>query len=255
MFLPNYRAWVIAASLVICIGTWFVIERTRLGAYLRAATENPTLVQTFGINQTSPGSYHFTVPPGWYEGMVIAVTAAIVALSWQPARNLVSRVQLMNASFDPLHLVNTYGAFGGITRRRYEIVVEGTRDPVITDRTRWREYEFRGKPGDPRRWPRQFAPYHLRLDWLMWFAALSSRYADPWLPRFLQALLTNQRPVLALLRSNPFPDAPPTFVRARLYRYQYTSWPELRRTGAWWVRTFQREYAPPVALRSENRVI
>jgi branched-chain amino acid transport system permease protein len=50
MFLPNYRAWVIIASLAICLGTWFLIERTKLGAYLRAATENPTLVQAFGIN-------------------------------------------------------------------------------------------------------------------------------------------------------------------------------------------------------------
>ena len=50
MFLPNYRAWVIVASGVICFGTWFLIERTKLGAYLRAATENPQLVQTFGIN-------------------------------------------------------------------------------------------------------------------------------------------------------------------------------------------------------------
>jgi branched-chain amino acid transport system permease protein len=50
MFLPNYRAWVIVASLVVCLATWFVIERTRLGAYLRAATENPTLVRAFGIN-------------------------------------------------------------------------------------------------------------------------------------------------------------------------------------------------------------
>jgi branched-chain amino acid transport system permease protein len=50
MFLPNYRAWVVVASLVVCFATWFVIEKTRLGAYLRAATENPTLVQAFGIN-------------------------------------------------------------------------------------------------------------------------------------------------------------------------------------------------------------
>jgi branched-chain amino acid transport system permease protein len=50
MFLPNYRAWVIGASLVVCLSTWFVIERTKLGAYLRAATENPQLVQAFGIN-------------------------------------------------------------------------------------------------------------------------------------------------------------------------------------------------------------
>jgi branched-chain amino acid transport system permease protein len=50
MFLPNYRAWVIVASLVVCLGTWFVIERTKLGSYLRAATENPVLVRAFGIN-------------------------------------------------------------------------------------------------------------------------------------------------------------------------------------------------------------
>jgi branched-chain amino acid transport system permease protein len=50
MFLPNYRAWVIVFSLIVCLGTWYVIERTRLGSYLRAATENPTLVQAFGIN-------------------------------------------------------------------------------------------------------------------------------------------------------------------------------------------------------------
>jgi len=50
MFLPNYRAWVIVVSIVVCFATWFVIERTRLGAYLRAATENPTLVRAFGIN-------------------------------------------------------------------------------------------------------------------------------------------------------------------------------------------------------------
>jgi lipase maturation factor len=196
----------------------------------------------------------FAATPGWFEGLVLALTVLVAALSYQPARNLVSRIQLMNASFDPLHLVNTYGAFGSITRQRYEIVIEGTRDPVPTDRTEWREYEFKGKPGDPRRRPRQFAPYHLRLDWLMWFAALSPRYADPWLPRFLDALLRQDRHVLALLRSNPFPDAPPTLVRAQLYRYRYTSWPELRATGAWWERTFRREYLAPVTLRSENRV-
>jgi len=50
MFLPNYRGWVVIASLIVCLATWFVIERTKLGSYLRAATENPTLVQAFGIN-------------------------------------------------------------------------------------------------------------------------------------------------------------------------------------------------------------
>ena len=84
----------------------------------------------------------------------------------------------MNYSFDPLRLVNTYGAFGSITRRRDEVIIEGTSDARDHARRRsWREYQFKGKPGDPRRRPRQVAPYHLRLDWLMWFAALSPRYA------------------------------------------------------------------------------
>ena len=193
-------------------------------------------------------------PPGWYQGLVLAAVALVVVLSYQPARNLVSRHQLMNSSFEPLHLVNTYGAFGGITRRRYEIVIEGTRDPAPTSQSQWREYQFRGKPGDPARRPRQFAPYHLRLDWLMWFAALAPRYAEPWLPRFLQALLAGDEPVLSLLRSNPFPDAPPRYVRAQLYWYRYTNRAERRATGAWWQRTFRREYVPPVALHAENRV-
>jgi branched-chain amino acid transport system permease protein len=74
MFLPNYRAWVIVASLTICIGTWFVIERTRLGAYLRAATENPTLVRAFGINvpRMITLTYGFGVALAAFAGVMAA---------------------------------------------------------------------------------------------------------------------------------------------------------------------------------------
>jgi branched-chain amino acid transport system permease protein len=74
MFLPNYRAWVIAASLTVCIGTWFVIERTRLGAYLRAATENPTLVRAFGINvpRMITLTYGFGVALAAFAGVMAA---------------------------------------------------------------------------------------------------------------------------------------------------------------------------------------
>ncbi|MBO0775375.1 MAG: lipase maturation factor family protein [Actinobacteria bacterium] len=187
--------------------------------------------------------------PLWYQALVLAVTAAVVVLSYRPARNLVSRRQLMNASFDPLHLVNAYGAFGSITRRRYELVIQGTSDREITPRTRWLDYEFRGKPGDPRRLPAQVAPYHLRLDWLMWFAALSPGYAGRWLVPLLQRLLAADRDVLRLLRVNPFPAAPPAFVRVRRYEYRFTSWRQLRETGAWWDRTPAGEYLAPVTLR------
>jgi branched-chain amino acid transport system permease protein len=74
MFLPNYRAWVIVASLVVCLGTWFVIERTKLGAYLRAATENPTLVRAFGINvpRMITLTYGFGVALAAFAGVMAA---------------------------------------------------------------------------------------------------------------------------------------------------------------------------------------
>ncbi|MFF4272917.1 lipase maturation factor family protein [Streptomyces sp. NPDC001536] len=187
--------------------------------------------------------------PLWYEIVVLAVAALIAYLSYHPVTNMISRRQIMNRSFDPLHLVNTYGAFGSVSRFRYEVVVEGTADEVAREDSDWREYEFKGKPGDPRRWPRQFAPYHLRLDWLMWFAALSPSYAGPWFGTFVERLLENDRDTLKLLRRSPFPpDAPPRYIRARLFRYRYTSWRELRETGACWERTYVREYLPPTRL-------
>ena len=171
----------------------------------------------------------------------------VVVLSSYPVRNLASARQAMNASFDPFHLVNTYGAFGTVGRERYEIVVEGTTgDPA--DETAWREYGFKGKPGDPRRLPRQFAPYHLRLDWMLWFLPLSPAYGQGWFEAFLARLLEGDRPTLDLLRMNPFPDAPPTWIRVRLMHYRYTTWSELRATGAWWVRSPAGMYMGPARL-------
>jgi Lipase maturation factor len=187
--------------------------------------------------------------PAWYQALVLAVTALVAVLSYRPVRNLLSRRQVMNATFDPFHLVNTYGAFGSITRRRYELIIEGTSDPQLTPDTMWREYEFKGKPGDPYRRPPQVAPYHLRLDWLMWFAALSPGYAEPWLGPLLHRLLTADPDVLRLLRTNPFPGDPPAFVRVSRYRYRFTSWRRLRQTGAWWDRSPAGEFLPPVTLR------
>lgn len=187
-------------------------------------------------------------PPVWYEVLVVAAFVLVVALSYWPARNLLSGRQLMNYSFNPLHLVNTYGAFGSINRSRQEVVIEGTDASVPTPDTVWKEYEFRGKPGDVRRMPRQFAPYHLRLDWMMWFAGISSAYAGSWFTPLVGKLLVNDRATLKLLRSSPFPDAPPTHVRARLYLYRFTTPRERRAGGGWWHRTLIGEFLPPVRL-------
>jgi len=176
-------------------------------------------------------------PPTGFVAVVLAVTALCMVLSWWPAKNLVSRHQLMNASFNAWHLVNAYGAFGTIGRRRSEVVVEGTLDPEPGLDAAWVEYEFRGKPGDVRRLPRQFAPYHLRLDWLMWFLALGSSVQLRWFLPFLQRLLEADRPTLRLLAHDPFDGERPRWVRARLYAYRYATPAERRATGDRWVRS------------------
>jgi hypothetical protein len=159
---------------------------------------------------------------------------------------MLSRRQLMNFSFNRLHFVGTYGAFGQITKERYEIVIEGTEDTGVSES--WKAYEFKGKPGDPKRRPPQIAPYHLRLDWLMWFAAMGPPERYPWAVELVQRLLEGDAPTLKLLRHNPFPDRPPDVVRARLYHYRFTSRAERRETGAWWLRTPVALWLPPLAL-------
>ena len=188
----------------------------------------------------------------WHQWLVVAVTIVIVLLSYRPARNLLSRRQLMNSSFDPLHLVNTYGAFGSITKERYEVVIEGTDEAVLTPTTAWREYEFKAKPGDVRRRPPQYAPYHLRLDWLMWFAAMSSPMYHEWLVPLVVKLLEADPPTLRLLRHDPFAGARPRFIRATLYLYRFTTPRERRESGAWWVRSRADAYLQPVGLRAER---
>jgi hypothetical protein len=184
---------------------------------------------------------------------IYAVATLVAAMSVQPILNMLSPRQLMNFSFNPLHLVNTYGAFGSITRTRNEIVIEGTDDAAITPSSIWREYEFKGKPGDPSRMPAQIAPYHLRLDWLMWFAAMSSPSEHSWFTALLVKLLHGDRATLDLLRSNPFPDHPPRYVRALAYEYRFTTPDERRRTGRWWNRELLGEYFSPVTLKATDQ--
>lgn len=200
-----------------------------------------------------PFTHGPTDAPLWHTALVLAVTALIAVLSYRPARNLLSRRQLMNYSFDPFHIVGAYGAFGSVTKERDEVVIEGTDDAVLTARTVWRAYEFNGKPGDVRRRPRQFAPYHLRLDWLMWFAAMSAPMYHEWFMPLLAKLLVADAPTLALLRHDPFAGRRPRFVRAVLYRYRFTTPAERRASGAWWHRDLVGDYVRPVALRQIAR--
>ena len=254
LFLPQPFATVAAVLMVVTqlylvvSGNYAWLNWVTIVA-MTAAIADPVLQAVLPNLATVPASA-FAATPAWFTIAGVALTLVVLVLSWFPVRNLLSPYQAMNASFDPFRLVNTYGAFGSVSRVRDEVIVEGTDAESIEAGTAWREYEFKGKPGDVRRLPRQYAPYHLRLDWLMWFLPLSSRYGERWFVPFLVKLLEGDGATLDLLRRNPFPERPPRFVRALLYRYRFTSWRERRETGAWWARTLIGEYVQPIRLRA-----
>lgn len=157
-------------------------------------------------------------------------------LSW-PAS-----ISALQEAVAPFRSMNGYGLFAVMTTSRPEIVVEGSDDGLV-----WRAYEFRWKPGDLNKRPRLVAPHQPRLDWQMWFAALGGYQQSPWFLGFVARILEGSPEVLALLASNPFPDAPPRYVRAELYDYHFTRRGDDPR--AWWKRSFKGEYCPRASLR------
>jgi hypothetical protein len=143
--------------------------------------------------------------------------------------------------------LNGYGLFRVMTQTRPEIIVEGSQDGQV-----WQPYEFKYKVGDPQRAPPIVAPHQPRLDWQMWFAALDDIRQNPWFMNFLARLLQGSPSVLRLMKANPFPDAPPRYVRARLFEYHFTNAVEKRESGGWWKREEQEPYCPPVSLHGDD---
>ena len=177
---------------------------------------------------------------------VYALVLLVAVLSVNPVANMLSSRQLMNTSFDRLNLVNTYGAFGGIGKVRREVIILGTRDPAPGDETEWREYEFKCKPGDPLQRPCAVSPYHHRVDWQIWFAAMTDYRRQPWFVHLAYKLLLADQEVLGLLAADPFDGRRPTYIRADLYEYEFTE------PGAesWWRRHKVGTYLP--ALSKNN---
>jgi hypothetical protein len=192
----------------------------------------------------------------------------------------------MNTSFGAFKIVNTYGAFGTITRTRHEVVLQGTVDTILSSQTKWLDYEFNCKPGSLDRRPCLISPYHYRMDWLMWFAAFQNYQQCPWLVVLINKLLKGSPEARALLAfdGDPFKRMEremwlishesgdhvkseavdgagdgsaqhilPTYIRAQLYEYEfeYDNSTDTKKykgweRGKWWRRRLVREYVPPI---------
>ncbi len=175
------------------------------------------------------------------------VGLAQVATRARPESRRLPGVMSVALAGQGLSLVNAYGLFAVMTTVRNEIVLEGT-----VDGKEWKPYEFKWKPGDPARRPGWVQPHQPRLDWQMWFASLAPYQYNPWYFAFLTKLLEGSPEVRALLEHDPFPDAPPKYLRSLFYEYRFTDAKARRETGAWWRRELKGLYAPIVTLTPQG---
>ena len=172
-------------------------------------------------------------------GVVIALgvcqTAAAFAHFPNPARWV-----------DPLRVVNSYGLFAVMTTERRELVIEGSMDGDT-----WLEYAFPFKPGDVDRVPGWATPHQPRLDWQMWFAALTVPQRASWIHDLVFRLFEAEAEVLKWIES-PFADEPPKYIRIISYRYRFTeadASTEHADVGRWWTRSNPRLWLGPIARR------
>ena len=177
----------------------------------------------------------------WRPSLCLATCTTLLATFWTPQQPL--PFLGLYGWLAPFRSFNGYGLFRVMTQTRPEIIVEGSNDGE-----HWEPYEFKYKPGDLNGRPRFVAPHQPRLDWQMWFAALSDPRQNPWFINFELRLLQGSPEVSTLLGRNPFPNAPPKFIRAQLYEYHFTDTATRRATGQWWRRDYKATYLPPLSL-------
>jgi hypothetical protein len=246
LFLPQPVASIAGAVIILTQG-WLIVTGNfawlnLLTIVLGCAALGDRAVHT--VLPFAPVDEHRSaaLPTPWLV-VTTVVAAGLLVLAVRPARNLLSRNQLMNAGFNRWYLGNAYGAFGSVTRQRDEVVIEATTEPVPQEGD-WREYGFFGKPGEVARRPPQVAPYHLRLDWLLWFVPLGAARSE-WFAALLLHLLEADPRILRFVRVDPFGGGRPCLIRVRMFRYRFATRAEHRADGAIWVRHPLSVLVPP----------
>ena len=189
----------------------------------------------------------------------VVLLLVIAYLSRPVVANLISKDQVMNTSFDPFKLVNTYGAFGSVGEGRYEPVVA-----LSEDGTTWREVDLPCKPTSVKRRPCFSAPYHHRLDWNIWFIGFKPHRQmlegrERWLYAFLAQLLRGGDAPARRLLDPASRDIKGRIARVTMYRYRMAA-PLAQILGTapaarvWWTRAFEEVLVPPVALRADGNL-
>jgi len=153
-------------------------------------------------------------------------------------------------ALEPFRIANQFGLFAVMTRGRYEIEFQGSRDGQ-----NWTPYPFRYKPQDLREAPRIYAPYQPRFDWNLWFASLNGWRENLFVFQTEKKLLSGEPNVLQLFAGDPFQGQPPKQIRAILWQYWFTSWKDQREQGLWWRREEVGLYAPTIERTPDGKLV
>ena len=187
----------------------------------------------------------------WVQGFLLtwvfyATLALLLSMFSQDAPLPTGPVRAL----EPFRIANDFGLFAVMTRERYEIEFQGSRDGLS-----WTAYPFRYKPQDLKAPPRIYAPYQPRFDWNLWFASLGTWRENTFVLQVGQRLLQGEPDVLALFAGNPFPGEPPRQVRAVLWQYWFSDWKDKRQQGLWWRRQEIGLYAPTIERGPDGKLV
>lgn len=176
-------------------------------------------------------------------GLVVAVLVMPLNFFWfllafqESSKFLNSTIPIIRAIYN-YHFNSSYGLFAMMTKERPELILQGSNDNET-----WKEYEFRFKPTSEKKTPLFVAPYHPRLDWQMWFAALGTFNQNLWLQNLMARIFLNSEDVLGLIKKNPFPEVP-AYLRLVKYQYRFSRSEDLFKKGQWWHREYVGLYSP-----------
>ncbi|XP_063790939.1 lipase maturation factor 1 [Pseudophryne corroboree] len=223
-------------------------------SFLFSAKDGSVIDQVSKIQRQKSTGGGQTRSYGSYVRQLLHVSLGVLIayLSVPVVINLLNSKQVMNTSFNPLRIVNTYGAFGSVTKERTEVIIQGTSSLDPNDpKAVWEEYEFNCKPGNLTRRPCVISPYHYRLDWLMWFAAFQTYEQNEWVIHLAGKLLADDVAATSLLAYNPFQEkGPPRWIRGEHFRYKFSRlWGAHAAEGKWWIRKRIAPYFPPLDLK------
>eukprot|EP00816_Leptocylindrus_hargravesii_P008073 CAMPEP_0196801502 /NCGR_PEP_ID=MMETSP1362-20130617/1269_1 /TAXON_ID=163516 /ORGANISM="Leptocylindrus danicus, Strain CCMP1856" /LENGTH=253 /DNA_ID=CAMNT_0042172503 /DNA_START=1126 /DNA_END=1884 /DNA_ORIENTATION=- len=233
---------------IMCLDDAFLAKF--FGSFLATSASIAAYTEQTARRFTAAGMFRQVIPI-MFGGLVAKLSIPVV-------KNLCSKNQIMNGSFDPLRLINTYGAFGSVSEERIELIIESAE----SIHGPWKEYNFNVKPGNVFKRPKWITPYHHRLDWQMWISQFC-RQPPPWMYNFLLKLLVRDQGVMRLLdKQNGDPWASniekesdlstthcghPKYIRVERYRYKFNeSGANISEDGKepYWVRERVGRYFP-----------